>query len=62
MNIPKYKTWQEQVKYTITSVEELSKYFPLSKKEKEELLKITKKFPLRITPYFLSLIDPKDKK
>lgn len=61
MDIPKYKTWREQVKHTITSVEELSKYLPLSEKEKEELLKVTKKFPLRITPYFLSLINPKDK-
>lgn len=62
MNIPKYKTWQEQVKHTITSVEELSKYLPMTQKEKKELLKITKKFPLRITPYFLSLINPNDKK
>ena len=62
MKLPMYKTWQEQVKHTITSVDELSKYLPLSKKEKKELFKITKKFPLRITPYFLSLINPKDKK
>lgn len=60
-NIPKYKTWQEQLKHTITSVEELSKYFPMNQKEKEELLKVTKKFPLRVTPHFLSLIDPNDK-
>lgn len=62
MEIPKYKTWEEQVKHTITSVEELSKYLSMSQKEKEELLKITKKFPLRVTPYFLSLINPNDKK
>jgi len=61
MSIPKYKTWQEQVQRSITSIEELSKYLPMSKNEKEELLKVTKKFPLRITPYFLSLINPKDK-
>lgn len=57
-----YKTWQEQVKHSITSVEELSKYILMSSKEKEKLLEVTNKFPLRITPYFLSLIDPKDKK
>jgi lysine 2,3-aminomutase len=62
MDIPKYNTWQEQIKHTITSVEELSKYLPLSEKEKEELQKVTKKFPLRVTPYYLSLINPKDKK
>jgi lysine 2,3-aminomutase len=62
MNILKYKTWQEQIKYTITSAEELSKYLPLSEKEEKELSKVTKKFPLRITPHFLSLINFKDKK
>ncbi|MBI5347236.1 MAG: KamA family radical SAM protein [Candidatus Aenigmarchaeota archaeon] len=61
MNIPKYKTWQEQVQHSITSIDELSKYLPMSKKEKGELLKVTKKFPLRITPYFLSLINLNDK-
>ena len=62
MDIQKYKTWQEQVRHTITSVEELSKYLTLSEKEKEGLLKVAEKFPLRITPYYLSLINPKDKK
>lgn len=62
MIIPKYKTWQEQVSHSITSIDELSNYLPMSKKEKNGLLKVTKKFPLQITPYFLSLINPKDKK
>jgi len=61
VKIPKYKTWQEQIKHSITSVEELSKYLPMTQKEKEELKKVTNKFPMRITPYFLSLINPKDK-
>lgn len=61
MEIPKYKTWQEQIKNSINSVEELEKYLPLTRNEREELLEVTKKFPLKITPYFLSLINPKDK-
>ncbi|MFA6064359.1 MAG: KamA family radical SAM protein [archaeon] len=57
----KYKTWQEQMKHLITSVEELSKYLPLNEKEKQEIERASAKFPLRITPYFLSLINPNDK-
>lgn len=62
MKISKYGTWEEQVKNSITSVEELSKYIPLTREEKEGLLKVTKKFPLRVTPYYLSLINPEDKR
>jgi len=62
MTIQKYKTWQEQVSHSITSIDELAKYLPMSKKEKGLLLKTTKKFPLRITPHFLGLINSKDKK
>jgi len=62
MEIKKYNSWQEQVKNTITSVEELSKYIPMNSEEKEKLLEVTEKFPIHITPYFLSLINPNDKK
>jgi len=61
MKIQQYKTWQEQIKHSITSIEELSKYLPITPKEKEELKKVTNKSPLRVTPYFLSLINPDDK-
>lgn len=61
MRISQYKTWQEQVNHSITTVEELSKYIPMSSKEKEKLLGVANKFPLRVTPYFLSLINPNDK-
>lgn len=61
MKVKKYKTWQEQVRNTITSVEDLSKYIPLTSKEKEELLRVANKFPMRITPHYLGLINPKDK-
>jgi len=59
--IPKYKTWQEQVKHSISSVEELARYIPLTPKEKDGLEEVTKKYPLRVTPYYLGLINPKDK-
>lgn len=62
MKIKKYQTWQEQIRHLISSVNELSKFLSMSKKEKEALQKVTEKFPLRITPHFLSLINPKDKK
>ncbi len=62
MEVPKYKTWQEQVKHSITSVEKLSKYLPMTEREKEELLKVTNTFPLKVTLYYLSLINPNDRK
>src|SRR3989339_601410 len=61
MKIKKYKTWQDQVKNTITSVEELSKYILLTPKEKDELQKVVAKFPMRITPHYLGLINLKDR-
>jgi lysine 2,3-aminomutase len=52
--------WKWQFRHRITTVEELSHYIPLSDTEKTKLKLVTLKFPLSITPYYLSLIDPFD--
>jgi lysine 2,3-aminomutase len=52
--------WKWQFRHRITTVEELSPYIPLSDTEKIKLKLVTLKFPLSITPYYLSLIDPFD--
>ena len=52
--------WRWQFKNRISSVEELSKFLPMSSKQRAQLSLVSLKFPLAITPYYLSLIDPAD--
>jgi len=55
--------WKWQFRNRITSVEELSQYVPLSAKEQAKLKLVTIKYPLSVSPYYLSLIninDPND--
>jgi len=49
--------WQKEIASAITTVEELSKKIKLTQKEIEDIKKVTGKFRMRITPYYLSLID-----
>ncbi len=49
--------WQKQLKNSITSPEELSMYFDI---DPAKLRKVTQKFPICITPYYLSLIKEKN--
>lgn len=49
--------WQQLLKESIISAQQLSKKFDVSK---EDILRIQKVFPLKITPYYLSLIREKD--
>ena len=49
--------WQKQLRNSITSPEELSMYFDI---DPGKLRKVTQKFPICITPYYLSLIKEKD--
>lgn len=55
-----WNDWHWQVKNRITSVEELAKYIPVSDEEKTQINQVLKKFKMAITPYYLTLIDPKD--
>jgi lysine 2,3-aminomutase len=55
--------WKWQFRNRITTVEKLSTVIPLSAKEKTQLKLVTTKYPLSVTPYYLSLInvyDPED--
>lgn len=45
--------WVEQIRQSVKSIEELSNYIELTE---DERIEITKKLPLRITPYYLDLI------
>jgi len=58
-----WNDWKWQFRNRITTVEELSTAIPLSAKEKAQLKLVTAKYPLSVTPYYLSLInvyDPDD--
>ena len=54
--------WVEQEQNAITSVEDLTKFTPLAQSEIKQLLKVSDKFSMKITPYYLKLIDFSDPK
>jgi len=55
-----WNDWRWHFRNRINTVEELTKFIPLSAKEQDQLKLVTKKYPLSITPYYLSLINPFD--
>jgi lysine 2,3-aminomutase len=52
--------WKWHFRNRITTIDELARYIPLSSREEARLRLVTKKYPLSITPYYLSLIHPHD--
>jgi lysine 2,3-aminomutase len=55
-----WNDWKWQFQNRITSIDELSKFIPLSPVQQERLNLVTTKYPVAITPYYLSLINPMD--
>jgi lysine 2,3-aminomutase len=58
-----WNDWKWHFRNRITSVKDLSRFISLSDKEQSQLKLVTAKYPLAITPYYLSLInldDPED--
>ena len=55
-----WNDWQWHFRNRITTVEELANFIPLSDEEKTQLKLVTIKYPLSITPYYLSLINIDD--
>ncbi|MFH1381953.1 MAG: KamA family radical SAM protein [Chloroflexota bacterium] len=49
--------WRWQFRNRITTVEELTKFISLSPREEVQLKLVTLKYPLAITPHYLSLIN-----
>ena len=52
-----WNDWKWHFRNRITSVRELSRFISLSEQEQSQLKLVTAKYPLAITPYYLSLID-----
>jgi lysine 2,3-aminomutase len=61
-NVPEssWKDWKWQFRNRITSVDQLSRLVPLSNEEQAQIRMVVKRYPLSITPYYLSLINPDD--
>lgn len=55
-----WNDWKWHFRNRITSVTQLMHFIPLSDKEQSQLKLVTAKYPLAITPYYLSLINPND--
>jgi lysine 2,3-aminomutase len=55
-----WNDWKWHFRHRITTVDELARYIPLTAEEQTKLKLVTVKYPLAITPYYLSLIDPAD--
>ncbi|MGD9118253.1 MAG: KamA family radical SAM protein [Dehalococcoidia bacterium] len=53
-----WNDWKWHFRHRITTVDQLSSYIPLTAEEQQRLRLVTIKYPLAITPYYLSLIDP----
>lgn len=55
-----WNDWKWHFRNRITSVEQLAQFIPISIEEQAQLRLVTMRYPLSITPYYLSLIDPND--
>lgn len=61
-NVPdsSWNDWKWHFRNRITSVDQLSRLVALSIKEKAQIEMVCQRYPLAITPYYLSLINPSD--
>ena len=53
-------SWQEELKNGIKTAEELAPVLGWTAEETARYGKVLERFPMLITPYYLSLVDPKD--
>jgi lysine 2,3-aminomutase len=55
-----WNDWKWQFQNRVTSIDELTKFIPLSPVQLERLNLVTTKYPVAITPHYLSLINVND--
>ena len=53
-----WNDWKWHFRNRITDIDGLSRLIPLSTENKKQLELVTRYYPISITPYYLSLIDP----
>ena len=52
--------WQKALRHNITSIEELKDIISIPEEQEKDLASIVEKYPMCITPHYLSLINPHD--
>ncbi len=52
--------WQKELKESICTLEQMGGYIDLTPKEEEQLRKVVERHPMRISRYYMSLIDRND--
>lgn len=55
-----WNDWKWQFRKRITHIEQLAQFIPLSNEELAQLRLVTIRYPMSVTPYYLSLINPDD--
>lgn len=55
-----WNDWKWHFRNRITTVDRLNEYIPLSIEERAQLILVSMRYPLSVTPYYLSLINPDD--
>jgi lysine 2,3-aminomutase len=55
-----WQDWRWHFRNRITSVDRLSQFIPLTSEEQAQIRLVTRRYPLSVTPYYLSLINPTD--
>jgi len=62
MHVPDelWNNWKWQFQNRVTTIDELKKFIPLDDIETAALQKTALRYPLSVTPYYLSLINPAD--
>ncbi|MDP2720168.1 MAG: KamA family radical SAM protein [Dehalococcoidia bacterium] len=55
-----WKDWKWHFRNRITTVEQLNKFIPLTPEEQAQVKLVSRLYPLAVTPYYLSLINPDD--
>jgi lysine 2,3-aminomutase len=55
-----WNDWKWQFRNRITTIERLGQLLPLSHEERAQIKLVMRRYPLSITPYYLSLINPAD--
>ncbi|MDT4761024.1 KamA family radical SAM protein [Sphaerochaeta sp. PS] len=55
-----WNDWHWQVSHRITTLEQISRFLVLTNEERQALEHFEDRFPFSVTPYYLSLLDPKD--
>lgn len=57
-----WNSWKWQVKNRIKSIDQLKKYFDVDEEEEQMIKSVLGQFRMAITPYYLTLINPLNKK